>query len=99
MSKASEQAKDEATARPWRVGNTHRDGTYAIHGISESVIHCTPFASSAKRARANASLIITAVNSHDELLEACRKAASCASINSDVRSLILAAIAKAEGNQ
>lgn len=47
--------------------------------------------------RAKAEAIVLACNSHDELLEACRKAlTSQASMNSDVVALLRAAIAKGE---
>lgn len=47
----------------------------------------------------NADAIAHLIEAAPELLEGCRKALSCASIDSSVRELIRAAIAKAQGKE
>lgn len=44
----------------------------------------------------DAAFIVRAVNSHDRLIEACKKALTCASLNSDARALIVTALQAAE---
>ena len=51
---------DGPTPGPWRIGPTHKDGSFAIHAEAASVVHCTPFSSSARQAKANATLIAAA---------------------------------------
>jgi hypothetical protein len=64
-----EIAKDKATARPWSVNFCEASQTHFIEGLEAS-----PFGDDVCyniRNKANASLIVKAVNNHEALLEAC----------------------------
>ena len=68
-----------ATPRPWRIdGGTNKKGDLFVHLDDDTVAGETCVATvhnwMAEGARANAALIVRAVNSHDALVEACEKA-------------------------
>ena len=66
----------EATARPWKIGPSHTND-WAIRETSPDnecvaiTVEVSPF----EAAKANAELIVRAVNSHDQVVEALKLAA------------------------
>lgn len=96
------------TPTPWRIWGGATPADTAISSADEYVVFSMADremevgggqkikAPDYETQRANATLIVTAVNSHHALLEACRKALTFASIDSNVRQLIRDAIAVAE---
>lgn len=81
------------TPGPWRVGPIHKDGSYAIHAETASVVHCTPMASSGKAAKPNAHLIAAA----PAMLEALQIVRKCAGFPDNVRKQIDEIISIATG--
>ena len=55
------------TKGPWRVGPRHKDGSYAIHAGTASVVHMMPFSSGHTKAEANARLIAAAPDLYEAL--------------------------------
>lgn len=92
----SEQTKFTPTNGPWFHNEEHGQvgSIETVHGIVIAQAQQISASVDDKHVRnANAKLMAA---SHD-LYEACKKALTCASIDSNVRELILAALAKARG--
>jgi len=62
--------QDRATARPWVVDPQEFD---LIRVLKDRAV-CQVFGDGAEQTKANAALIVRAVNSHDKLVEACEAA-------------------------
>ncbi len=83
------------TPRPWRADPASSVVGSGIRSDHKLVAVVIPQLDKGET-EANAALIVCAVNSHDELLEAC-KAALIVGVHSHVGEMLKAAIAKAEG--
>lgn len=85
------------TPTPWRTQDKDNN-TYPVSILAEDriVAYVLEHFDDKSLARTNAEYITQCVNSHEKLIEGCKKALTCASLNSDVRALIVAALASAE---
>lgn len=92
--------KTTHTPTPWRSrSGGNRNKFFVEQSGNAEVVICTIDASVAiGKNEANADFIALAVNSHDELLAACKAALLDESTAHDVAELCRKAIAKAEGN-
>ena len=93
----------EHTATPWKVAEPSRDGMFIVNQDDDVVAESYP--DNNQDFEANAAFICRAVNSHEELLEACRDALDILECNCAVtkcvgkctKAIVEAAIARAEG--
>ena len=83
-------AETKHTPTPWRYETRGAGDDCLIFDVKDDTV-CLVIG------EALAASIVQAVNSHDALLAACRKALTCASLNSDVADLCRNAIALAKG--
>lgn len=97
--------REQHTETPWRtdyfdvteLGQPRRTGFFIAPSEGYDIAHLQVSSARPKEMQeANARFIITAVNSHASLIEACKKALTCASLNSDVRALIVSTLQLAE---